>query len=327
MRKIICMILFGWITTSSWATEQSWCVFDPLNTQGDISRRLQDIRLYALQNQVQLKFQTFKDEKEAIQAFDQGKCSGLVASNFNTYRYNPFMGTTGGIGLIPNNRVARVFLQLLNNKNVEKRMVGTNYEVLGMIPIGTAYMIMNTQQINKVSQLKNKTIGILENNPPQQALVQSVGAKPVYVDFSNAVDSFKQKKIDILAAPAYGILPYNLKKEFGESTQVVNFPVAYFAMNIVIRPQAYPKGFGRLVRSWFVRNSSILAAQAIQWENHLPAYYWADISSYEKQGYDAMVVKISKRYVDSGYYDAYFVELIRRLRCLDDPKYLECRNK
>ncbi|QHH99035.1 putative solute-binding protein [Acinetobacter dispersus] len=325
MRKIICMVLLGLITTASWAVEQTWCVFDPLSTKGDISRRLQDIRLYALQNQVQLDFQTFKNEKEAIQAFDQRKCSGLVASNFNTYRYNRFMGTTGGIGLIPNNRVARVFLQLLNNSNVEKRMVGADYEMLGMIPIGTAYMIMNTQQINKVSQLKNKTIGILENNPPQQALVQSVGAKPVYVDFSNAVESFKQKKIDILAAPAYGILPYNLKKEFGVDTQVVNFPMAYFAMNIVIRPQVYPAGFGHQIRSWFVRNSNVLAAQAIQWENHLPAYYWADISGYEKQGYDAMVVKIRNRYVDSGYYDAYFVSLIKRLRCLDDPKYLECR--
>jgi hypothetical protein len=184
---------------------------------------------------------------------------------------------------------------------------------------------MNTQQIRKVSQLKNKTIGILENNPPQLALVQSVSAKPVYVDFATAVDSFKQKKIDILAAPAYGVLPYNLKKEFGESTQVVNFPVAYFAINIVIRPQAYPNGFGHQIRTWFVKNSNVLAAQAMQWENHLPAYYWADISGYEKQGYEALVAKIRNRYVDSGYYDAYFVELIKRLRCLDDPKYLECR--
>jgi len=119
---------------------------------------------------------------------------------------------------------------------------------------------------------------------------------------------------------------YNrVKKEFGESTQVVNFPVAYFAINIVIRPQAYPAGFGHQIRSWFVKNSNVLAAQAMQWENHLPAYYWADISGYEKQGYEALVAKIRNRYVDSGYYDAYFVELIKRLRCLDDPKYLECR--
>ena len=86
MKKIIYTVLLGWIATNSWASEQVCCVFDPVGTQGDISRRFQDIRLYAQQSQVQLKFKTF--------------------------------------------------------------------------------------QISKVSQLKNKRIGILENNPPQQALVQ-----------------------------------------------------------------------------------------------------------------------------------------------------------
>ena len=86
MKKIIYTVLLELIATNSWASEQVCCVFDPVGTQGDISRRLQDIRLYAQQSQVQLKFKTF--------------------------------------------------------------------------------------QISKVSQLKNKRIGILENNPPQQALVQ-----------------------------------------------------------------------------------------------------------------------------------------------------------
>ncbi len=325
MKKIMCSMLLGLMATISWAGEQTWCVFDPLSTQGDISRRLQDVHVHAMQSQVQLKFKTFKNEQEAIKAFDQKECSGLVASNFNTYRYNRFMGSTAAIGLIPNNRTARVFLQLFTNPNVEKRMREAEYEAVGMIPVGTVYMIMNTQRINKVSQLRNKSIGILVDNPPQLALAQSVGAKPTYVDFSNAIDLFKQKKMDILASPAYGILPYNLKQEFGESTQVVNFPIAYFAVNIVIRPQAYPTGFGHTIRAWFAKNSHVLAAQAMQWENHLPAYYWADISSYEKQGYDALVTRIRNRYVASGYYDAYLVELIRRLRCLDDPKYIECR--
>ena len=86
MKKIIYTVLLGWIATNSWASEQVCCVFDPVGTQGDISRRFQDIRLYAQQSRVQLKFKTF--------------------------------------------------------------------------------------QISKVSPLNNKRIGILENNPPQQALVQ-----------------------------------------------------------------------------------------------------------------------------------------------------------
>ncbi|GEA66793.1 RND transporter [Acinetobacter pittii] len=301
-----------------------WCAYDPIGSQGDITRRLNDIRLYAQQYQVKFKVVTYQKEQQAIQAFDDGKCSGLAASNFNTYRYNQFMGSTAGIGLIPNNRTAKSFLQLLNHPTIEKRLVSKNYEAIGMIPIGTAYMVLKNKNLSRVAQLRNQRIGVLPNNPPQQVLVRSVGAQPVYVDLSNAIAQFKQNKIDIIAAPVYGLLPYNLQKEFGPDTQVINFPLAYFGVNLIIKPQAYPANFGRKIRGWFVQNSQLLTNRATQWENHLPAYYWVDVSFYEKQSYDVMVAKIRNQYVLSGYYDAYFVQLMKRLRCMDDPRYFEC---
>lgn len=323
--KKICLALILSITAvASWAEDQVWCAYDPIGSQGDITRRLNDIRLYAQQYQVKFKVVTYQKEQQAIQAFDDGKCSGLAASNFNTYRYNQFMGSTAGIGLIPNNRTAKSFLQLLNHSTIEKRLVSKNYEAIGMIPIGTAYMVLKNKNLSRVAQLRNQRIGVLPNNPPQQALVRSVGAQPVYVDLSNAIAQFKQNKIDIIAAPVYGLLPYNLQKEFGPDTQVINFPLAYFGVNLIIKPQAYPTNFGRKIRGWFVQNSQLLTNRATQWENHLPAYYWVDVSFYEKQSYDVMVAKIRNQYVLSGYYDAYFVQLMKRLRCMDDPRYFEC---
>ncbi|MBN6527414.1 RND transporter [Acinetobacter pittii] len=324
MKKICLALILSITAVASWAEDQVWCAYDPIGSQGDITRRLNDIRLYAQQYQVKFKVVTYQKEQQAIQAFDDGKCSGLAASNFNTYRYNQFMGSTAGIGLIPNNRTAKSFLQLLNHPTIEKRLVSKNYEAIGMIPIGTAYMVLKNRNLSRVAQLRNQRIGVLPNNPPQQALVRSVGAQPVYVDLSNAIAQFKQNKIDIIAAPVYGLLPYNLQKEFGPNTQVINFPLAYFGVNLIIKPQAYPANFGRKIRGWFVQNSQLLTNRATQWENHLPAYYWVDVSFYEKQSYDVMVAKIRNQYVLSGYYDAYFVQLMKRLRCMDDPRYFEC---
>ncbi|KQG43379.1 RND transporter [Acinetobacter pittii] len=324
MKKICLALILSITAVASWAEDQVWCAYDPIGSQGDITRRLNDIRLYAQQYQVKFKVVTYQKEQQAIQAFDDGKCSGLAASNFNTYRYNQFMGSTAGIGLIPNNRTAKSFLQLLNHPTIEKRLVSKNYEAIGMIPIGTAYMVLKNKNLSRVAQLRNQRIGVLPNNPPQQALVRSVGAQPVYVDLSNAIAQFKQNKIDIIAAPVYGLLPYNLQKEFGSDTQVINFPLAYFGVNLIIKPQAYPANFGRKIRGWFVQNSQLLTNRATQWENHLPAYYWVDVSFYEKQSYDVMVAKIRNQYVLSGYYDAYFVQLMKRLRCMDDPRYFEC---
>ncbi|AZB91548.1 RND transporter [Acinetobacter pittii] len=324
MKKICLALILSITAVASWAEDQVWCAYDPIGSQGDITRRLNDIRLYAQQYQVKFKVVTYQKEQQAIQAFDDGKCSGLAASNFNTYRYNQFMGSTAGIGLIPNNRTTKSFLQLLNHPTIEKRLISKNYEAIGMIPIGTAYMVLKNKNLSRVAQLRNQRIGVLPNNPPQQALVRSVGAQPVYVDLSNAIAQFKQNKIDIIAAPVYGLLPYNLQKEFGPDTQVINFPLAYFGVNLIIKPQAYPANFGRKIRGWFVQNSQLLTNRATQWENHLPAYYWVDVSFYEKQSYDVMVAKIRNQYVLSGYYDAYFVQLMKRLRCMDDPRYFEC---
>ncbi|AVN20094.1 RND transporter [Acinetobacter pittii] len=324
MKKICLALILSITAVASWAEDQVWCAYDPIGSQGDITRRLNDIRLYAQQYQVKFKVVTYQKEQQAIQAFDDGKCSGLAASNFNTYRYNQFMGSTAGIGLIPNNRTAKSFLQLLNHPTIEKRLVSKNYEAIGKIPIGTAYMVLKNKNLSRVAQLRNQRIGVLPNNPPQQALVRSVGAQPVYVNLSNAIAQFKQNKIDIIAAPVYGLLPYNLQKEFGPDTQVINFPLAYFGVNLIIKPQAYPANFGRKIRGWFVQNSQLLTNRATQWENHLPAYYWVDVSFYEKQSYDVMVAKIRNQYVLSGYYDAYFVQLMKRLRCMDDPRYFEC---
>ncbi|MFV7443528.1 putative solute-binding protein [Acinetobacter pittii] len=324
MKKICLALILSVTAVASWAEDQVWCAYDPIGSQGDITRRLNDIRLYAQQYQVKFKVVTYQKEQQAIQAFDDGKCSGLAASNFNTYRYNQFMGSTAGIGLIPNNRTAKSFLQLLNHPTIEKRLVSKNYEAIGMIPIGTAYMVLKNKNLSRVAQLRNQRIGVLPNNPPQQALVRSVGAQPVYVDLSNALVQFKQNKIDIVPAPVYGLLPYNLQKEFGLDTQVINFPLAYFGVNLIIKPQAYPANFGRKIRGWFVQNSQLLTNRATQWENHLPAYYWVDVSFYEKQSYDVMVAKIRNQYILSGYYDAYFVQLMKRLRCMDDPRYFEC---
>ena len=84
------------------------------------------------------------------------------------------MGSTAGIGLIPNNRTAKSLLQLLNHPTVEKRLISKDYEAVGMIPIGTAYMVLKNKKISRVAQLRNQRIGVLPNNPPQQALVLSL---------------------------------------------------------------------------------------------------------------------------------------------------------
>ena len=120
------------------------------------------------------------------------------------------MGSTSGIGLISKQSCCTYVVAVIDQSKCRKRMLDQNYEVLGMIPIGTAYMIMNTQQIRKVSAIKRiRPLVFWKIIRLNWHWFQSVSAKPVYVDFATVVDSFKQKKIDILLRLRYGVLPYN----------------------------------------------------------------------------------------------------------------------
>lgn len=68
------------------------------------------------------------------------------------------MGSTSGIGLIPNNRTARNLLQLLNHPTIEKRLINKDYEAVGMIPVGTANMVMKTKKYQKWHSLEVKEL-------------------------------------------------------------------------------------------------------------------------------------------------------------------------
>ncbi|APV36555.1 putative solute-binding protein [Acinetobacter soli] len=323
--KVLLGIGLYLLAVQSWALETAWCVYDPVGSQGEISRRAQDIAQYAQSQQVKITLKSYKNEQDALKQFDQGYCSGVMATNFHTRQYNQFMGGTAGVGFVSSHQVAKSFMQMLSNPSLKPHMVQGEFEALGMIPLGMAYMVLKRTDINSVSDLKNKKIAVLAADLPQIALVQSVRAQPVPVQLESAVDAFKHNQVDILPAPIFALRPYNLEREFGPSIRVVNFPLSYVAINVVIRHAQYPKGFGQSMRSWFALHSASLIAQTIRWENGISSYYWMDVSYREKQAYELILARVRQQFIRSKYYDPAFVALILRLRCMDDPRYFECQ--
>ena len=78
MKKIICMLLLGLGSTASWSAEQTWCVFDPLNAQGEIGHSLEDIRLFALQQQVKIKIKIYGNQYLLAESDELAKLSKRV---------------------------------------------------------------------------------------------------------------------------------------------------------------------------------------------------------------------------------------------------------
>ena len=323
--QVIKMLMGGFalsLSLSAWASTEIWCVFDPVGTQGDISRRLRDVALHSQQQKVPIQLKTYRNEQQVLNAFNQNQCSGAVITNFHSRPYNRFMATSSGIGMLQSNRTARNLLLLLNHPYVSKRLSQDGYDVLGFIPVGNAYMLMRDTQVSGIADLKNQRIGVLSDEPAQVALVKSIGAIPVNMDIANPLPHLQRRELDLLPMPIYSLLPYNLKKELGEQARVVNFPIAYATMTVIVRAKAYPAKYATPMRQWFVQNANSLTMQATRWDNSLPAYLWEDVSSGEQRSYTLAVNKVRNQFIQNGYYDRGFFELSKRLVCMENAKNL-----
>ena len=72
MKKFCLALILSVMSVASWAQDQVWCTYDPMGTQGDITRRLNDIRLYAQQYQVKFKVVSYQKSSKLYKLLMKG---------------------------------------------------------------------------------------------------------------------------------------------------------------------------------------------------------------------------------------------------------------
>ncbi len=58
-------------------------------------------------------------------------------------------------------------------------------KLLGVIPVGDAYLLVNDRSINTVAKAAGKKIAVLDYDEAQKIMVQQVGAQAVSADVTN----------------------------------------------------------------------------------------------------------------------------------------------
>ncbi len=101
----------------------------------------------------------YTDERVANEDFKASKCNGVSITAMRAREYNKFVGSIDSIGAIPSNKVAQSAISFaLNSRNAAK-MVSANkkYEVVGIAPLGSAYLFVNDRNIKYLTALKQLT--------------------------------------------------------------------------------------------------------------------------------------------------------------------------
>jgi len=157
-----------------------------------------------------INLRVYTDERVLTEDFRSKRCDGAGISNIRARQFNPFVGSIDAIGAVQNYKQLTTVIQLLARPEYDAKMVNRDYEVVGIVPLGAAYIMVNDRRIDTLSKAAGKKVAVMNFDGTQKKLVQNVGAQPVSVDLLTVGGKFNNKEVDIMAGPALFFKPLEL---------------------------------------------------------------------------------------------------------------------
>ena len=307
--------------------KQTLCVFDLLGTGGDVYAMMKDYSLAAAKWGADVDLKPYTDERIAAEDFKAGQCDAVSLTGLRGRQFNTFTGSIDSIGAITTYAQMRDVLTLLSNTKMAPYMVSGAYEVVGVMPLGAGYLLVNDRAINNLSKVSGKKIAVLDYDKSQAKMVQKIGAQPVASDITNFAGKFNNGQVDIVAAPAVAIKPLELYKGLGTKGAIIRFPIVQITGNMIINPKKFPAGFGQKSREYVATQVDKAFKNIEKTEKDIPAKYWMDVLEADKPGYIKLMRESRISLAAEGIYDKKMLSLLKRVRCKHDPASFECALK
>lgn len=312
------------VAVSTTQAKQVMCVFDLVGKNGDVFTLMKDYQLAAKNWGADLELKVNSNEAVIAEDFKAGKCDAVSITGMRGRQFNSFTGSLDAIGAIPDLNLAVKIMQGLASPNFAKYMTNGKYEVVGVIPVGDAFLMVNDRNINTVAKAAGKKIAVLDYDQAQKIMVQQIGAQAVSADVTNFGSKFNNGQVDIIGAPAAVFKPLELHKGLGSKGAIVNYPLLQVTGNIIIRPDKFPAGYGQKSRDWIKtqlpRTNSIIGKMKAD----IPAKYWMQVPEGDKPGYQKLMRESRISLTKQGVYNKQMMKILWQFRCKNDPKNFEC---
>ncbi len=304
--------------------KQVMCVFDLVGKSGDVFTLMKDYQLAAKNWGADIELRVGQNEAVIAEDFKAGKCDAISVTGMRGRQFNDFTGSLDAIGAIPDLKLAVKVMQGLASPVFSKQMVRGKYEVVGVIPVGDAYLMVNDRNINTVAKAAGKKIAVLDYDEAQKIMVQQIGAQAVSADVTNFGAKFNNGQVDIIGAPAAVFKPLELHKGLGSKGAIVNYPILQVTGNLIIRPDKFPAGYGQKSREWVKGQLPRAFGILGKMKSDIPQKYWMQVPTADKPGYQKLMRESRVDLTKRGVYDKRMMKLLWQFRCKEDPKNFEC---
>lgn len=307
---------------------QNVCVFDLLGKSGESYKMMEEWALAAKEWQADITLIPFQDEGLVDRRLREGKCDAAYMTSMRARNYNKFAGSIDAIGGVTSNAIAQKAISYVLDKRNKHRMVtaqnGTNYEVVGIVQIGLAYLFVRDKNLNSIEKVRGTKFAILQYDAAQKIMVESVGAKPIPSEITDFVKKFNSGQVDTIAAPAYAYKPLEIGKGVGTKGAMFTFPVVNVTGDLIARSDKFPTDFGIKSRAWFTQQLPQNFAMVKRLEMGVSSKIKMNFSVEDKTKYQKILREGRLNLTKQGVYDATMMSVLKRARCTVERTNFEC---
>ena len=311
------------------AGNKSLCVFDLLGANGPIYAQMKDYQIAALEWGVDLQLKPYTNEKKAAVDFKSGLCDAVSFTGIQSRQFSPFSGTLDAMGALPSYAHLKTLITTLSSEQAAPLMINEPYEVVGMIPIGAAYLFVNDRALvldhaDTTGDLASIRIAIMDSDPAQIEMVGLIGTSSVAASIADMYSKFNAGLVDVTYGPAVVYEAMELHKGMRGKGGVIRFPLAQLTLQIMIHKADFPENFGQKSREFALRQFDKSVMLAKNYEDRIDLKWWISISQSDQLRYHEMYRKTRLLLRNKGVYDGKMLRLMRLVRCKKDPYRSEC---
>lgn len=327
LTSMICAVAMAVFALPAQAnTKATLCVFDIIGASGDIYNMMKDYKTAALEWGVDLTLKVHTDEKIAAEDLKAGQCDAAAITGIRGRQFNQYTGSLDSVGALPSYKHVQLVLQVIASGKVNDKLVSGQYEVMGIAPMGAAYLFVKDRTIDTVGELAGKSISVMEYDEAQASMASRVGMSPVMSDITNFAGRFNNGSVDICFAPVAAYSALELYKGMQPNGGMIDYVLGQLSLQIIARKDRFPEGFGDKSRKYMTGQFDRAMRIIENANSEVDSKWWIRIPEADKARYDEMMRESRIELRDQGVYDPEMMTLLRKIRCSLDGSRAECVN-
>ena len=306
------LLLLGLATA---ARAQVFCVYDPLGTQGDFYNMARDYQLAAKRWGLEIELKPYTDDNALNTDFKAGQCDMASMIGMRALEFNKFTGSIDAPSVIENYSQMREVLDLMASPKLARLMDSNGYQMVGMIPIGAAYPVVNDRAINSFEHADGKKVAVMSWDPTQTLMAQHYNVTPVATTLPDYGHTFNTGKVDVIIAPMVIFKAMELSKGIGHKGGIVRRPMFNFTMQLIAHTDKFPEDFGQKSRDYMHAQTDHALGIIHNEEAAVDNRLWIYAVHSEVVEWNIGMRKLLNTLVDEGHFDRRMITLLERIRC------------